>query len=121
MPNAPNPTWLFHITAIDNLPLIFGSRALRAKNLLGVAYRDIAEGSIQTTRSGNTIPIAPGGTIHDYVPFYFAPRSPMLCSIHNKRQDVNQSDIVYLITSAQLVHEQGLPYVFYNGHAIMKL
>jgi len=121
MISPPNPTWLFHITAIDNLSPIFESGALKAKNLLSVSYRDIAEGSIQNTRSGNMILIAPGGTIHDYVPFYFAPRSPMLCSIHNKRSDVDQSEIVHMVTSAQLIHELRLPYVFFDGHAIMKL
>jgi hypothetical protein len=42
----------------------------------------IAYEGIQQRRSEIEIPIPPYGILHDYIPFYFAPRSPMLYAIH---------------------------------------
>jgi len=39
---------------------------------------DISMHSVQGHRAVKAVPVPPGGTLHDYVPFYFAPRSPML-------------------------------------------
>ena len=45
-------------------------------------YTNIAYESIQDRRSIKSVPCGVGGSLHDYVPFYFAPRSPMLYTIH---------------------------------------
>ena len=33
-------------------------------------------------RANHPVPLPPGGFLNDYVPFYFAPRSPMMYAIH---------------------------------------
>jgi len=63
------------------------------------------------------------GTLHDYVPFYFAPRSPMLFTISrgNVPTCSNQEPVVHLVTNIQAVQAAGLPFVFTDGHGIMQL
>lgn len=66
--------------------------------------------------------MAPGGCVGDYVPFYFAPRSPMLYAIHKgfvEGYNSGQSEVVHLVSSAEMVDEAGLHWVFSDGHAEM--
>ncbi len=82
--SRPNPIRLFHITAISNLPAICKTGMLISKNggaAAGINYQTIAHRSIQERRSVKAVPNPPGGNLHDFVPFYFAPRSPTLYAI----------------------------------------
>ena len=122
---APRPTRLFHITAIANLPAICGARALLAKNAgvaAGIAYQNIAYQGAQGARAMRAVPSPPGGFVHDYVPFYFAPRSPMLFTI-NRGNVVGcpwrQPDIVHLETTVEAAVACGRPYVFYDRNATL--
>jgi hypothetical protein len=125
MPDAPNPTPIFHITAIDNLASIARAGELLSKARMaaqGLSAADIAYQHIQGRRALREISIAPGGTLHDYVPFYFAPRSPMLFTINqgnvpncNYRQD----DIVHLVSTAQQIRILTRPFVFSDIHAAL--
>jgi hypothetical protein len=60
--------------------------------------------------------------VHDYVPFYFHPRSPMLYKIHKDkgRYPQGQVPIVQLVSSVQAVSVIR-PFAFTDGHAIMSL
>lgn len=71
-------------------------------------------------RGHRQVPLAPGGVLNDYIPFYFTPFSPMLYNIHTGRGEVRRvsnTDIVILVSSMHKVAEQGLPYVFTDRHA----
>ena len=57
---------------------ILKAGCLLAKNLVGDHYESIAQIDIQDKRSRAIVPHPPYGSLHEYVPFYFAPRSPML-------------------------------------------
>jgi hypothetical protein len=120
---APIPTQLFHITAIDNLKSIAGS-GLLSKNQVSaktVKFANIAFQTVQGHRSVKIVPIAPGGDLHDYVPFHFAPRSPMLKTIDSGNVagcDYRQDDIVHLTTTVEAVVAASLPFVFTNYHAV---
>ena len=122
---APKPTRLFHITAIANLPGICAAGALHAKNAgvaAGVAYQNIAHQGAQGARAFRSVPNPPGGVVHDYVPFYFAPRSPMLYAINSGAVvgcDWRQPDIVYLETTVEAVVAGGNPFVFYDRNATL--
>ena len=104
---VPQPTPVFHITHWENLPSILRAGGLLAKNVLlrgGVNCRDIAYPSIQDRRSRTIVPCDPGGTLHDYVPFFFTARSPMLFTI--RRGNVTgcsegQRPIIHLASTAQ--------------------
>ena len=79
------PTRVFHITAIENLPLILAHGGLRCVSDLrrdGTAYANIAHSHLQDRRATTPVRCGPDGCLHDYVPFYFAPRSPMLYAIY---------------------------------------
>ena len=43
---------------------------------------EVGQPDIKLKRRHRVVPIDPGGVVADYVPFYFAARSPMLGSIH---------------------------------------
>jgi hypothetical protein len=60
----------------------------------------------------------------DYVPFYFAPRSPMLGAIHVGKVPAyrdGQENIVHLVSSTKSVAEAGVSFVFTDGHAVMAI
>jgi hypothetical protein len=124
-PPIPKPLRIFHITAIANLPTILGRGALQSKTLLaakGVTYSNIAYQGVQGKRARKKVVKPPGGTIHDYVPFYFAPRSPMLYTINQGNVDgcpYRQQAIVHLVTTVETVSEAGLRFVFYNYNATL--
>jgi hypothetical protein len=62
------------------------------------------------------------GVIHDYVPFYFAPRSPMLGAINQGRVEgceYRQQDIAHLVTTVETVVDEGLTFVFYDYNATL--
>lgn len=120
---VPNPVRLFHITAIDNLPAICATGALLAKNAgaaAGIGYQNIAHAGAQAARAGKPVPNPPGGLIHDYVPFYFAPRSPMLMAINGGRVagcDLTQEEILHFETTVDQAISVGAQYVFYDRNA----
>ncbi|MBZ8182847.1 DUF4433 domain-containing protein [Oscillatoria salina IIICB1] len=79
------PTPIYHITHVNNLSSILNSSGLIAFNQLKqqrANYTDIAHQTIQDRRARKQVPCGAGGVLHDYVPFYFAPRSPMLYTIN---------------------------------------
>lgn len=122
---APRPTRLFHITCIANLPSILEEDALVAKNR-GIArdlrYHNIAYQGAQGARARRQVPDPPGGSIHDYVPFYFAPRSPMLYTIDRGNVDGcpwRQADIVHFETTVERVTSGGRPFVFFDRNATL--
>ena len=122
---APQPTRLFHITAIANLPAILAAGALLSKNggaAAGINYQNIAHAGAQGARAVRTVPNPPGGLVHDFVPFYFAPRSPMLYAINGGRVagcQWRQEDIVHFETTVENVTALGRPYVFYDRNATL--
>jgi hypothetical protein len=65
--------------------------------------------------------VAADGVLADYVPFYFTTRSPMLYAIKGgyvQHFKGRQSDVVYLVSSAEAVAASKLIWCFTNGHAV---
>lgn len=88
----------------------------------GINYTNIAHQNIQYRRAITKVPCSAGGTLHDYVPFYFSPRSPMLYTIY--RGNVagyaqGQNSVIHLVSTAQVVQAQGLAFAFTDGHGII--
>lgn len=119
------PLPLYHITHLDNLAAIvqenglLSQAQLRARNQ---KFRDISYGNIQDRRATKTVPYANHGVLHDYVPFYFAPRSPMLYTI-NKGNVQNcqggQAAVLHLVTTIEAIAASNLVFTFTDGHAAM--
>lgn len=122
----PTPTWICHITHYRNLPQILASGGLLTCAELRcreIGYCDVADTGIQDRRATWPVPCGPGGVVHDYVPFYFAPRSPMLFRLHKDAElcPDGQESIIHLVSSTQSVYRAHHPCVFTDGHATMKL
>jgi hypothetical protein len=69
------------------------------------------------------VPVDPMGTLSDYVPFYFTPRSMMAYNIHTGRS-VTQRDndqLVILVSSLITLKDKGIPFVITDRHACAKL
>ncbi|MCV5663959.1 DUF4433 domain-containing protein, partial [Escherichia coli] len=66
-------------------------------------------------RAGHPVPVGTGGTLHDYVPVYFTPFSPMLMNIHSRRGGIQQrpnEEIVILVSNLRNVAAHDVPFVF---------
>lgn len=119
--NIPSPVFLFHVTAFQNLENIFVSGAIKSKNLLraeNINYVNIACNSIQDKRA-RTFVLDTNKTLHDFVPFYFAPRSPMLYKIINndvpEAEETNQENFVYLVSSVDDLSDQDFVFTDYQA------
>ena len=121
---VPKPTFIYHITDIGNLSSIITNDGLYSINAMrenNRPYNTIAYEHIQGRRSNTRVPVKPYGTLHDYVPFYFAPRSPMLYTINKGNvpsYNGGQKSIVYLVSSTEWVNGKR-PWVFTDGHGTM--
>ena len=120
-------TPIYHITHVRNLPSILEQGGLYATSALAqrqVDHVNIAHRNIQDRRATTPVPVPPGGVLHDYVPFYFAPRSPMLYAIHRgsvRGYTEGQAPIVHLVSSTEVVAQHQRPFTFTDGHAIMAI
>src|ERR1700674_3485793 len=101
--------------------MLYANAQLHKKN---IGYGNIAYQGAQGKRATKMVAKPPGGVIHDYVPFYFAPRSPMLFTINkgNVRDCPHrQPDIVHIVTTVATIAASGLPYVFYDYNATLDI
>jgi len=123
----PSPLRIFHITAISNLPKIAKTKKLYSNAQLRkkkIEYGNIAYQGAQGKRATKLVAKPPGGVIHDYVPFYFAPRSPMLFAINRGNVPdcpYRQADIVHIVTTVEAIAGSGLSYVFYDYNATLDI
>lgn len=118
-------TAIYHITHIRNLASILqrGCLLCDAERIRqGLVSVGIAHEHIKQRRARRTVPTCCGGTLANYVPFYFAPRSPMLYSISTGYVEAyaeGQAPVLHLVSSVEGVVANGLPFTFTNGHAEM--
>ncbi len=122
MGDIRTPTRIYHITHVKNLLPIIASGGLQSCQMLKdqqTIYTNIAHQGIQDRRTIREVPCGKKGTLHNYVPFYFAPRSPMLYAILKGRVEGfqgGQSPIIYLSSTVQAIQQHGIPFVFTDGH-----
>lgn len=118
-------TNIYRITHIDNLESILENEGQYSRTLMtegNISYRNISYESIQGRRANFDVPLPPHGDLHDYVPFYFTNRSPMLYACHTNsvdNYDEGQEPIIYLVTTVQNIQNSGRTYSFTDGHACM--
>lgn len=126
MPPAtpPIPTLLYRLVHVDNLATLLTRGMLHAPHSTpndGLPYRPIHSVTVQASRHLREIHCGPGGTIHDYLPFYFGPLSVMLLNLKTGRvagYGEGQEPLVYLLTTAQAVQQKGCQFVFSDGHGL---
>lgn len=83
-------------------------------------FVNIGNPDLISKRNGRVVPLPPGGTLSDYVPFYFTPRSPMLLNIRTGYHGITQrpsEDVVILVSSLHKIRAAGLGFLFTDRHA----
>ncbi|WP_432560417.1 type II toxin-antitoxin system toxin DNA ADP-ribosyl transferase DarT [Granulicoccus sp. GXG6511] len=106
---------LFNIVRDGLLP----QSECRRRSIAGV---EIGYPHLKDRRSKTVVPCHPGGTLSDYVPFYFAPRSPMLFAISSGQlgpEAAHTERIIYLVSSIQNLRTHGLSVVVSDRHPAM--
>ena len=115
---------IFRITHIANVPWILRN-GLHCKNS-GVQdpnFARIGNPELIQRRTTKSIPIAPGGTLSDYVPFYFTPFSMMMYNIKTGYGGIRQfpnSKIVIMASSLRGHAERNVTTVFSDRHAYLQ-
>lgn len=126
MPAAPQPTPIYRLVHVDNLAALLARGRLHAPHHTpadGILYRTIHDANVQANRRVKDVPCGPGGTVHDYLPFYFGPLSVMLLQLKTGQvagYNEGQEPLVYLRTTVQAVAQAGCPFVFTDGHGLAK-
>jgi hypothetical protein len=118
---TPQRGLLFRITHADNLPWLLAN-GLHAANSGKIDPNFIAIGNpdLISNLARRLVPISPGGTLADYVPFYFIPKTPMLLNIKSGYGGITQrsnDEIVILLSSWQAMAKAGVRLVFTDRHA----
>jgi hypothetical protein len=95
---------IFRIVHSANIPWILEHGEVRCKNSAeqDPDYVNIGSESLIAKRASRSVPIPPGGTLSDYVPFYFTPLSPMMYNIRTGYGGImrrENREIVVLVSS----------------------
>ncbi|SEA17309.1 type II toxin-antitoxin system toxin DNA ADP-ribosyl transferase DarT [Rubrimonas cliftonensis] len=121
---SPERGLLFRITHCDNLPWLLAnglpcaSSPLRAPSFVAIGNADLIE-----DRARHAVREPPHGTLADYVPFYFTPRSPMLLNIKTGWKGITKrpnADIVVMVTSIARLAAHGVTTLFTDRHAFIR-
>jgi len=119
----PEKALIFRMTHIENVAWILENGLhCRSSGVQDPNYREIGNPDLISKRAHREVPIPPGGTLSDYIPFYFTPFSPMMLNIKTGYSGMKQTpmpDIVIFASSLRAVAEQGLGYVFTDRHAYL--
>ena len=119
---SPERALIFRLTHRDNLGQIL-TDGLRCRSSVAPspAFIDIGLTELIRKRTVRLVPVPPGGTLADYVPFYFTPCTPMALNIVTGRGVAmrNHSELLILVTSLARLEGAGISYVVSDRHAAL--
>jgi hypothetical protein len=116
---SPDRALVFQVTHLSNVPWILDyglqsdTAAIRNPHEVRVGNPELAE-----KRRRRPVPVPPGGSLADYVPFTFTPHS-LLRDIRTGRHGVTRrpvSEIAILVSSLPAFLKAGVPFVFTDQH-----
>jgi len=119
---TPERGRIFRIVHRRNVPWILDhglhckSSEVRDPEFVSIGSTDVIR-----KREDRRVPVPPGGTLSDYVPFYFTPLSPMLLNIKTGWHGVTQrpmEEIVILVSSVPTIAASGTRFLITDRHAI---
>lgn len=115
---------LYHFTHVDNLAAILHSKRLVADSVARESglVTDVGDRDVKASQRARAVPIPPGGVVADYVPFYFAPRSPMMFAIDRGNVPSYSggcADLVYLVTTADRLWAGAESVLFTDRNAVL--
>jgi hypothetical protein len=119
---TPEKALIFRITHISNLPWIL-ENGLHCRNSStnDPDFVTIGNKEIIGKRHMRTVAIQPHGTLSDYVPFYFTPKSMMAFNIKTGYNGVTKrsnKEIIIMVSNLARLENMGLKFVFTNKHAV---
>ena len=122
--SRPVPTPVFHFTHVDHLRdvVTHGLLSDTTARRRGLVSSEVGNREIKERRRRRIVPVPPGGVVADYVPFYFAPRSPMMFAIG--RGNVAEysggiSSLVYLVTTIERLHDLSCEVLTTDRNAVL--
>lgn len=120
---GPDRALIFRITHVKNLPWVLenglycANSRMRDPNFIPIGNHDLI-----VKRVHQEVRVGPGGTLADYVPFYFTPWSPMQMNIltgHNVRQR-RPEEVGFVVTSLPKLEAADVRYVVSDRHAYVR-
>jgi ssDNA thymidine ADP-ribosyltransferase DarT-like protein len=119
----PTKALIFRIMHRSNVPWMLDHRVhCRSSNEVDPNYVNIGNPDLIEKRRTHPVRHEMGGTLSDYVPFYFTPFSPMMYNIKtgwNGIQQRRNDEIVILVSSLFRLRDLGLPFLFTDMHAYL--
>ncbi len=107
---------LFHFTHVDNLPAVLEAGALLSDTVVcadGLLANEAGDPQIKQRRRERAVTCPPGGVVADYVPFYFAARSPMMYKLWMGSVSTftgDHHDLVYLVSQVDRMIGAGVAF-----------
>jgi hypothetical protein len=118
---TPERAFIFRIAHVDCVPWVLEHGLhCRSSRTQDPNYVNIGSAALIDKRAHKTVPLPPGGTLSDYVPFYFTPYSIMMYNIHTGYGGITRrenKDIVIFVSSLRKIAELGVPFLFTDQHA----
>lgn len=115
---------IYRITHVDNIAHILQNGITHRNSInCNPNYTEIGDVSLINYRKDRRAITNKGEEIvlGDYIPFYFAIRTPMLYVIqngYNQAKLIHPQDIVYIVVGlSSIVKDESLSYLFSDGHA----
>jgi hypothetical protein len=120
---TPKKALIFRIIHRDNLRWILENGLhCRNSNRIDPNFVIIGNPDLITSRNYRMVPVPPGGTLSDYVPFYFTPLSVMLLNIKTGYRGVQQrrnDEIIILVSSLHKLQSDKIKFLFTDRHAYL--
>jgi hypothetical protein len=114
---------IFRLTHYKNLPFILtngihcANSKIKDPNFIPIGAKRLIE-----SRATTPVKSIPDRVLNDYVPFYFCAKSPMLYVLSKRGVEgieCAQEDLVYLVSSVELIADHPLDFVFTDRHAVL--
>lgn len=124
---TPRCGLLFHFTHVDNLPAVLNAGALLSDSAVcagKLLQHEAGDPAIKKRRRACPVTCGQRGVVADYVPFYFAARSPMMYKLWIGGVPSftgDHRDLVYFVTDVGSVLEASLPFVISDRNAAVAI
>lgn len=124
--SRPLPTRVMHFTHVTHLHTIvqLGLLCDAHAHRDGALVAEVGDHGVKRRRRERPVPCPPGGVVADYVPFYYAPRSPVMFKLDRGGVPTYQdgcAELVYLATSVERLAATGQTLVFTDSNAALKV
>jgi hypothetical protein len=117
---SPARALIFHVTHLSNVPwILVNGLHSRTSAFRDPGYVEIGNPDLAEKRCRRPVPVPPGGMLSDYVPFCFAPPSPLIRHIKTGRNGIARrpiSETVILVSSLPSLAGAGVRFVFTDHH-----